>query len=152
MPEENSMTILEDVLHSRGVVGYVLDLKYNDDGSVSFAAKIGPRGVIVSLNRRTPYLRGDIIYDIADPIRKDEDELNIEARVNDLYNQIANHLSEEDKKRLFEFLDSMAGDGAADSTSCVRTHLYLLKTVTDCWNNRRFRHNARCSWIYWNTK
>lgn len=107
MSDDSELVQLEDILHSRGVVGYIIDINTDGDGQMHYAAIIGPRAVAVNLNRRTPYMRGDIVYDIADRIVYDEVEAEYANRLEAAYEEITKHLQEEDNKRLHEILDTM---------------------------------------------
>lgn len=110
LPENLSELKSVDYLFRRGAVGYINEIKENGDGSVFLSATIGPRAVLINITRRSPYLRGDVVYLLADKINLNDIEKEKEANLNRLYEEIAILLSEEDRKQLYELLDRIGKD------------------------------------------
>ena len=110
MPDDPAYTELEDVLHARGVVGYVNEINTNENGALYFTATIGPRAIILDLHRKTPYLRGDITYAPAEKIEENEAERDVTKRIDQMYLKITEHLTDGDRKHLYELLDKIPAD------------------------------------------
>lgn len=118
LPEDLTMTRLEDVKFSRGAVGFVREIQKNQDGTATVLAQLGPRAVAVDLRRRTPYMRGDVKYILPLRIPLGKGERAKENKLEELYQVITQHLSEEDRKKLFEMRGSIP-------TQTAR-HLYFM--------------------------
>lgn len=111
MPEETSLTEPQDVIHSRGVVGYIKEIKRNNDNdAIFYTAMLGPRAIALSLNRRLPYMRGDIIYADAERVSPTPKEIDITRQINEVYSSVTEHLSDDDRKHLFELLEKLPKD------------------------------------------
>lgn len=107
MPDDSELTEQEDIMFSRGCVGMINDFKQNPDGGALVSAAMGPRAIAVNLKRRTPYMRGDVVISLPERIRKDDNESATEERLKNIYASITEHLSDDDRKRLNELIDSM---------------------------------------------
>lgn len=107
MPADSQETQQEDIMFSRGCVGIINNLEDIPDGKVAITAIIGPRAIAVNLKRRTPYMRGDVVFSFPGHIDPSvEEEKEIESRLDSVYGEIANHLSEQDRERLKEMYNS----------------------------------------------
>lgn len=111
MPDESELTEQEDIMFSRGCIGTVTGISDNPDGSAMISAAMGPRAIAVNLKRRTPYMRGDIVISIPERIQHVEEEINIEKRLDKIYESITEHLNDDDRKRLNDLLASI-NDGS----------------------------------------
>ncbi len=107
MPDDSELTEQEDIMFSRGCVGTILEINDNPDGSAMITASIGPRAIAVNLKRRTPYMRGDVVYSIPARITPSEEELKTEQRLDKIYTSITEHLTDDDRKRLNGMLEEM---------------------------------------------
>lgn len=104
LPNDFSKTKAEDVISSYGSVGFIDQIIDNPDGSITFGSSSFDKGVIVSLIRRSPYLRGDIELLYPKLIVPDKKELEIEEELNKTYDEISRFIIEENRKELFSTL------------------------------------------------
>lgn len=108
MPDASEETEQEDIMFSRGCVGLISSIEDLPDGKVGITAVMGPRAIAVNLKRRTPYMRGDVVFSYPGHIDPSaEGEKEIEARLNSAYDEITNHLSEQDRERLRDMYNSL---------------------------------------------
>lgn len=113
MPDDTSLTELEDVRFSRGTIGFITALHEhptNDEAPKFVEVELGPRGIIVGLGRRSPYLRGDVAYAFADLITDDKEQREKNMKFDELYLQLTEFLHEEGRKSLLDTLSAIPAD------------------------------------------
>lgn len=113
LPEDPSLTILEDVLHRRGTVGFIKQLHETPDNQYYAEVEIGPKGVIMGLRRRTPYMRGDIIYTPCECMQAGDEQFESYKNFEGLYTELTRHLNDEGRKSVLEMLNQLAEGSAA---------------------------------------
>ncbi len=113
LPEDPALAILKDVLNRRGTLGFIKQLHETPDGQYYAEVELGPRGMILGLRRRTPYMRGDIIYTPCSPMPYNKEEAEKNKQFEELYTALAQHLNDEGRKSVLEMLNSLPQDSAA---------------------------------------
>lgn len=99
MPKEKSLVEQEDVLYSRGCIARIASLEEVED-KLLVSAVMWHRGAIMSLSRKSPYLRGNVMLCPAPRTHKSESEVAVDQRIEDAYGKLIMHLAPDDKKQI----------------------------------------------------
>lgn len=106
MPDDSALTEFNDVAFSRGSIGYVEKLHASPDGEHFAEICLGPRGVIIGLGRRTPYLRGEVLYDFPDRMKYSKKQCERNTAFCKLFEELTQHLNQEGRDMLLNAMNS----------------------------------------------
>jgi len=123
LPDDTSLTEVEDIRYSRGTIGFITALHEhptNPEAPKFIEVDLGPRGIIIALGRRTPYLRGEILYAFPTLIPDVKKQRDKNRQFDELYTQLTEHLNDEGRKSLLEAL-------AAAPAGSVRRFSFMLQ-------------------------
>lgn len=112
MPEAPEQTVPEDVVLSRGVVGFVTECQEQPSGFITASFVLGPRAVATNLGRCVPDMRGDVLYAVPERIKDTPENREADSQILNIYKEIAGHLGEDDRKRLMDGFDETIPDSA----------------------------------------
>lgn len=90
----------DDVVLSRGCIGYVSEISDVENEGVMVMATMGPRGIITAFDASGESLVGRVMYQFPQRIEDNFEERSLERRLEKDYGEVVAHLSDDDKKRL----------------------------------------------------
>lgn len=106
MPDDTRYVELDDVYDCCGSFGTIQQIQENPDGSMTFSAQMTYEGRVANLNRRLPYMRGNVEIFIPLIIKKTKEELEVEQLLEQEYALATAHLNENDRQQLLQQLSA----------------------------------------------
>ena len=104
LPDDVKYAEIEDVYDSVGALGLVKEVFDNPDGSLSYNAVLSHKGRIITLTRRSPYMRGKVECLFPTLIDPTPEEVALGEKLDKLYLSMSRFLSESDRNQLNETL------------------------------------------------
>lgn len=110
LPDESEFIDAADVVGCSGAFGRITEIEDGPNNSINLGIELLDEGILLSLESRMPYLKGEVALKQVEKIQPSDEEKNLGERLDETYNRVSTHLPEDDRKKLMDMLNALAQD------------------------------------------